>query len=268
MSTGVYILKNIHFFLFLFLISTLIACGSVNTPFSEIENFEACFIKYNTEEELANKLNQLQPELEAEKPLPYYMVLAGCFNYQLGNAPLAELLLKRAIEEPVESSSDYSKYTVKGTAASALGLIYIRKGEKEKINPYIKHATNHSLGRWMLTFYYLEHYRESGHTEHLISAINQIKNKIQAEGTSTLTELMLAEMSHVKKLEELCGNVNPEADTASCEPMTLKGRKIYLESVSYGLLHRFLKVPPHNTPNKIEDENNNTSEEAVAVSST
>ena len=262
-------MKNIRFFLFLFLISTLINCGdSSNFTYSEVENFEACFIKYNTEEELANQLNKLQPQLEAEKPVPYYMVLAGCFNYQLGNLPLAELLLKRAIEEPVESSSEYSKYTVKGTAASALGLIYIRKGEKEKINPYIKYTTNHSLGRWMLTFYYLEHYRESGHTEHLISAINQIKNKIQAEGTSTLAEDMLAQMNDVKKLEELCGNVNPEADTSSCLPEKLEGKKIVLEAMSSGLLRRYLKEPPYNTPNKKEEDEGPAGGEAAAVSST
>lgn len=260
-------MKNIRFFLFLFLISTLISCGDDNFTYSEVENFEACFIKYNTEEELANELNKLQPQLEAEKTLPYYIVLAGCFNYQLGNSAKAELLLKRAIEEPIESPSDYSKYTVKGTAASALGLIYIRKGEKEKINPYIKHATNHSLGRWMLTFYYLAHYRDSSHTEHLISAINQMKNKIQAEGASTLAEDMLAQMNEVKKLEELCGNVNPEADTSSCLPEKLEAKKIVLESMSYGLLHRFLKVPPYNTPNK-EENKGPAGEEAVAVSST
>ena len=221
-------------------------------------------MKYNTEEELTTELNKLKPQLEVEKPLGYYMVLAGCFNYQLGNVDRAELWLKRAIEEPSESS-DYSKYTVKGTAASALGLIFIKERKKEKINPYIKYATNHSLGKWMLTFYYLEHYRESGHTEHLISAINQIKNKIQGEGTSTLAEDMLTQMNDVKKLEELCGNVNPEADTSSCVPEKLAGKKIILESMSYGLLHRFLKVPPYNIPNK--EENESTEAEAVTTSS-
>lgn len=219
-------------------------------------------MKYNEKEELTDRLNKLQPLLEAEEPVPYYMVLAGCFNYQLGNMSLAEIQLKRAIEQPSQSpTSDYSKYTVKGTAASALGLIYIREGQKDKINPYIKHAINHSLGRWMLTFYYLTHYRESGHTEHLISAINQMKNKIQAEGTSTLAENMLAQMNEVKKWEEECGNVNPEADTSSCKLEALEGEKDTLEAMSFGLLHRYLKVPPYNIPN--DDEN--TGDETVGT---
>ena len=223
------ILFSILFFLFVF-----ISCSSQHSLSSV--DFDACFMNYTDETELTETLGEVNKTVDSEMPSTSVMAVIGCLNYQLGNYSVSEQWLIRAFNE-----SEYKG--TKSLAASALGLIYLKELQKDKIQPYMASAEEHYLGKWMLVLYHLENYRLSGHTEYLLSAIEQLEKKHQKEGSTSATERLLAHMKLINQMEEKCGN---DPEDSSCEMDNLNDEKHYLFSTAYGFLSMLLKEPPLN----------------------
>ena len=229
LSTRFYILRSIK--LFCFLLSCLFFltfCDSFGS-FDSVE-LNDCFSNH-PESEIAKDLDNINQAIEkAEKPLFDYIALAGCYNYQLGNYALAEQRLNQAFNQSENKEA-------KSVAASALGLIYLKHSQKDKIKPYISTAKQHYLGRWMLVFYYIKYYQETDNKGDLSSAIKALETKHEEDGATSATSRFLAHMQQINTMEEHCIN-NPEGDSCSKK---LPGEKIYLFDTAFGTLHRLLR---------------------------
>ncbi len=218
---------------FFLLVFVLTSCGPSEVNLSSI-NFEACFMSYKNPSELTEALEKLTAEIDVEKPSASFMTVIGCINYQLGNYSMAQSWLTRAFKESKVKKT-------KSIAASALGLIYLKEFKKEKIKPYIPSAGKNQLGRWMLTLYHIDNYRQAGYTEHLKSAIKQMEEKNKEEGETTATSRFLAHMQRIEVMESACG-LDPEGDTC----LNLEDEKLYLFSTALGFLSMLIKEPPLN----------------------
>ena len=256
LSMKVRIIK-LSFFLTGFVI--WVSCGDTQTRVGSI-TLNSCFLNYEDPVKLTEKLNEV-----SQKPYaPAFMVVRGCLNYQLGHYSLAEEWLKKAFQESKEEDE------TKGLSAGVLSLIYLKELKKQNIKPYIRHASQHPAGRWMLVLYHIDNYRETGLSQHLQKAIAQIQSKNNAEGQTSATERLLRHMLLIKEMEELCGpsaksaessvgtagatgetgangaNVGAGPQNPSCQRADLEEEKLYLFSTARGFLDMFVKAPPFN----------------------
>ena len=235
---------NIKLFFLLSFLFLLMNCSRVSEePSFEdvgiggIENADACFVLYADKTELTNYLKEMDKRLNAsEQPEGTIMNIVGCINYQSGNYSLAEKWLSQSFRESVDSS--------KNTAAYALGLIYLKQSEKDKIEQsHLDAAKETRFGRWMVILYYIESYRESKNKEFIMSAIKQLEEKHQKEGETKATKRFLKHLQVITSMEEACGN---GSESSTCSMSDLRGERTYLISTVHGLLSMFLKEPPFN----------------------
>ena len=227
-------MKNIIFLPGLSFLFVLVSCSS-QTTLSSI-NFDACFKNYKDPAELTKSLNELNEVLDSDNPGTPFMTVAGCLNYQLGNNSVSEQWLTRAFQQATDKKT-------KNIAASALGLIYLREMQTDKIvKDYTDSAKQHPLGRWMMVLYNLAYYRDTGHGQYLLSAIREMESKHEVEGETTATVRFLDHMRLIGQMEEICG----VPENPNCSLADLDGEKRYLFSTSDGFLSMLLKRPPLN----------------------
>ena len=226
------ILKQL--FLLFFLLGALASCSST-TNLSSID-LDACFLSYESPDELKKALDEASEVLESDNPSISFMAVAGCLNYQLGNYTQAEEWLQRAFTESEEDST-------KNLAASALGLIYLHENQQEKIEPYIEAVDKNALGRWLLVLYYLEFYRETNQKDYLSSAITKMEEKHEVEGKTSATDRFLSHMRLISQMEAQCRR-EEEPENSSCLQTELEDEKLYLFSTANGFLSMLLKKRP------------------------
>ena len=243
LSTGVFILsKNfLRISPVIFLLSWFcVSCGGGSFNMPSIE-FDSCFANYKNKQELSGKIQELSDTLVEEQPNYPIMAVLGCMNYQLGSLPLAEELLNRAY---MESGDDENTQKL---AASALGLIYLKHKRQKEIQPYIKPAKDHHLGRWMIVLYYIDSYRAAADRGHLKAAGDYIEKKHNEEGSTSATRRFLKQIRKVQSMDTVCYSLE-EADGISpdCPKKDFQDEKRYLFSTAHGFLSMLLKEEPFN----------------------
>lgn len=235
---GVFIVKNIKYVFFCVLLGVFTGCSN-KVSLSSVD-FEACFMNYKEISEIQNTLEQLdntfkvQPETTTDKQITFLKPIIGCLNYQLGRYKEAEQWLLEGIETKDPE--------INSMASSALGLIYLKQLEIQKIEPLIPSAKNYYLGRWMVVLYYLELYRNTHDKIYLQKSLIQLEDKHKIEGTTTATNRLLAHIKIIYSMELSCVNKG----NAKCSLDNLLDEKIYLFSTAYGFLSMLLKQPPLN----------------------
>ena len=229
-----------------------VSCGGPAESYVHTINFNNCFMDY----ESATELNQALNKINAQAPSTSVMIAQACLNYQSGHYSLAEEYLKRAFQESTEGSE------TKNLSASILSLIYLKERQKQNIKPYINSAGQHDFGRWMLTLYHIDNYRETGKVQDLQKAIAQVQIKHNVEGETSASERLLRHMLLIQEMEGLCGSSAEEKREADltgekpiaavpavqnpCERADLEDEKRYLFSTAHGFLSMLVKAPPFN----------------------
>ena len=255
-------------FLFLSSFFILVSCGgNVDSNVDSIA-LESCFLNYQDPAELTEKLTQV-----STKSHIYFTAVQGCLNYQLGHYSLAEELLKKAFQDSPEGDG------TKDLSASILSLIYLKEFQKQNIKAYIRYASRHRTGRWVIALYHIDNYRETGLPQHLQKAISQIQVKHHVEGQTSATDRLLQHMLLIKNMEDQCGRVakgggpaptaraeapatnqdaeakptegstagvSTQAQSSTCQRADLEEEKLYLFSTTYGFLDMLVKKPPFN----------------------
>ena len=227
---------------------------------SSLIEFDACFSDYEDKQELAEKLEWLTDSLVEEQPNYPVMAVVGCMNYQMGSKELSEQFLIRVIQE----SNDVK---AKNMAASALGLIYLKEGRQSEIKSYIKPASEHHLGLWMVVLYYIDSYREQSNLESLQNAVKYMERKHTNEGSTDASERFLERIQDVQQMAGHCQD--NETPSSLCRKSDFREERLYLFALANGFLDILLKEEPFNKDNNrgsTEDKSSNSSNSDVTTS--
>lgn len=236
-----------------------VSCDKSHSLSSLIE-FDSCFADYEDKQELAEDIDWLTDSLVEENPNYPVMAVVGCMNYQMGNKELSEQFLLRVVQE----SNDVK---AKSMAASALGLIYLKEDRQSEIKPYIKPASEHHLGLWMIVLYYIDSYRDQNNLESLQSATKYMERKHANEGSTDASKRFLERIQDVHKMAGHCRSMDDETPSPLCRKSDFKEEELYLFALANGFLDILLKEEPFNTDNdNNKDESNSSSNSDVTVS--
>ena len=225
--------------------------------FAESSILDSCFVSYNEKRELEKTIEEYEKIADTDNPDPIIMAGLGCIKYQSGAVEESKIWLDKSFVAADSNSR------VKSLSASALSLIYIKTGERDKVIKLLSSARKHPMGRKMLVIYYVDFYRESGFPEPLKQAIDYEtqRQKTDEEKATPGTRLQLEMMQYIYKLELQCNqSVSDESVSASstsvvssasatvgeCAGNNLQEEKDRLFNVVYGTLESILKKEhPH-----------------------
>ena len=247
--------------LFCLVISLLffVSCDKSHSLSSLVE-FDACFADYENKQELAEGLEWLTDTLIEEQPNYPVMAVVGCMNYQMGNKELSEQFLIRVIQES-------NGVKAKSMAASALGLIYLKENRQSEIEPYIKQASEHHLGLWMVVLYYIDSYRDRNNLESLQSAAKYMERKHTNEGSTDASKRFLDRIQDVYEMAGHCHSMDGEDPSRLCRKSDFREEELYLFALANGFLDILLKEEPfNNDKDKTEDKSGSSSNSDATIS--
>ena len=259
-------MSYIKFYIQLFsLVTSLLYFVSCDQSYSlsSLIEFDSCFADYEDKQELAEKLKFLTDSLVEEQPNYPVMAVVGCMNYQMGSKELSEQFLIRVIQESEDVKA-------KNMAASALGLIYLKENRQSEIQPYIKPASEHHLGLWMIVLYYIDsYYREQNNLESLQNAAKYMERKNTEEGATDASKRFLERIQDVNRMAEHCQSIDDDTPSVLCRKSDFREEKIYLFALANGFLDILLKEEPFNREygrDNTESKSSNSSDSDAAVS--